>query len=783
MTESVFPEARGGAGPLAGAGAVWQVARAGVRRRRVQTAVVGIVVFCSTVSVVVALGLLESVSAPFDRAFAAQRGAHLVAVYDPAKAPASAPARPVPAVTAASGPFAQATVTIPDTVEHLPPGPLTVVGRAGPGGPVDRLDLWSGRWPARPGEIVLDRPPNPHWSYLLGVRFTVPERPQGFTVVGLASSLSRSAESWVTPAQAEELRPSAAQMLYRLGGAGTDADVRRAADAITAALPAGSLLGTQSYLAVKRDHGRTASAFLPFLAGFGVLGLVVAVIIVANVVGGAVVAGFRHIGMLKALGFTPNQVVAVYLAMILVPASAGAALGTVVGGLAARPLLDDIGLSVFNVALSPWVYAAALAGMTAVVTLAALVPALRAHRMPAAPAISAGGGQPSGRGRRVHRLLSGARLPRPVSLGLGLPFARPARTALTLAAVVLGAATVTLAAGLSGTMTAYGAAAQRVGHVHTVIHVGQARFRETPPRHGDAGIETLLRGLPGTVYVTADAWIDLHVVGQPQPIMGRFLRGDSATLGETIVEGRWLEGPGEMVASPAFLEQQGLRVGDRLTLSLGRARTQATVVGVTMSGEPDLIHADWRTLTALSPSAKATQYEVRLAPDADLEAYHAAVRAADPGLRPVAKSRTDQNAVTVIGFASLLTVLLGTVAALGVFNTVVLTTRERRRDLGTLKSVGMTPRQVTVMMVTSMAALGAAGGLLGVPVGVAAHRVVVPAMARAADIVMPAFMIEVWSAPLLVPLALAGVVIAVLGAYVPARSAARLTIATVLRGE
>ena len=47
--------------------------------------------------------------------------------------------------------------------------------------------------------------------------------------------------------------------------------------------------------------------------------------------------------------------------------------------------------------------------------------------------------------------------------------------------------------------------------------------------------------------------------------------------------------------------------------------------------------------------------------------------------------------MTVVAFASLLTLLLGAVAALGVFNTVVLNTRERRRDLGMLKSIGMTP--------------------------------------------------------------------------------------------
>ncbi|WP_425569357.1 FtsX-like permease family protein [Nonomuraea salmonea] len=40
----------------------------------------------------------------------------------------------------------------------------------------------------------------------------------------------------------------------------------------------------------------------------------------------------------------------------------------------------------------------------------------------------------------------------------------------------------------------------------------------------------------------------------------------------------------------------------------------------------------------------------------------------------------------------------------------MLNTRERRRDLAMLKSIGMTPRQVTLMMITSMAALGGPSG-------------------------------------------------------------------------
>jgi putative ABC transport system permease protein len=767
--------------------AVFRVARAAARRRRVQTVVLGVVVFTSALSVVIALGLIEVASGPFDRAFAQQRGAHVTAVFDAAKVSGAEVTRAArrPGVEAVAGPFWQAVLAVPAGRELLPPGSLTVVGRADPGGPVDRVNLWTGRWAARPGEIVLNRPDHPVFAHDLGARVTLGGG-VAFTVVGLASSVTQTPQAWVSPDQVAALRPAAFQVLYRFADAATDGEVRAGVAAVVSGLPPGSLLVAQSYLTVKRDAGRMASTLLPFLTAFGVLGLVVAVLIVANVVSGAVIAGLRNIGILKALGFTPNQVVAVYLTMVLLPAVAGCVLAVVVGGVVADPLLQTIYQGVVTgpeAGLSPWVYGVTLLGVPAVVALAALVPVSRAHRLPAARAISAGSAPRPGRGRRVQRRLAGVRLPRPVSLGLGLPFARPGRSALTLAAVVLGVTTVTLASGLSSTMTAYGHASKRVGHVHSVIYAGQPHTGQTLPGRGDAEIETLLRSLSGVVHVTATTWIDLQLAGYPQDIRCQFLRGDSATMGNTVVKGRWLSGPGEVVAASPFLSKRGLAVGDGLTLSLAGRQTRVTVVGQTMDGHPDQIQTGWQTIAALAPELKATQYEVRLASGADVGAFNAAVKAADPGLFPSVRSQVDSTAVTVIGGASLLTLLLGAVAALGVFNTVLLNTRERRRDLGVLKSIGMTPRQVTAMVVTSMAALGLAGGLLGIPIGVAAHSLTVRAMTEAAGVVLPPAMVDVWGFAALALLVLSGVVIAVLGAFVPARSAARLTIAEVLHNE
>ncbi len=257
----------------------------------------------------------------------------------------------------------------------------------------------------------------------------------------------------------------------------------------------------------------------------------------------------------------------------------------------------------------------------------------------------------------------------------------------------------------------------------------------------------------------------------------------SSRSGYRLLAGRWFDGPGQVVVSERFLRQRGLAVGDTITLQARGKSVRAQIVGKAMYNSGDEVLSNWATLGLIAPAARASMYEVNVKPGTDLDAVMKAIQAKDSGLMEGEGQDAGTFVAVVLATVTLLTLMLGTVAALGVFNTVVLNTRERRRDLGMLKSIGMTPGQVVVMVVTSMTALGALGSLLGIPLGILAHRLVVPAMANGAQIDLPDFMLDVFPAGLLALLVLAGVVIAAAGAYVPARSAARTTIAQVLHNE
>ena len=121
----------------------------------------------------------------------------------------------------------------------------------------------------------------------------------------------------------------------------------------------------------------------------------------------------------------------------------------------------------------------------------------------------------------------------------------------------------------------------------------------------------------------------------------------------------------------------------------------------------------------------------------------------------------------MLGLIGTLTLLLALVAGLGVLNTVVLNTRDRVHDLGVFKAVGMMPRQVVAMVICWVAGTGLVAGLIALPAGIALQHRVLPVMASSANLGLPASYLAVYRGPELVALALAGVVIAIVGRAAP----------------
>ena len=814
--------------PPAAAGSIWppfaaspavRAARTGLSGRRVQTVVIGLVLLVSTAASTLAVGLLVDSNAPFDHAFAAQHGSEVTATAQASTARLAATAH-LPGVTAAAGPFPETTVTA--TVPFTPPpgqGPpgvfqqqLALVGRPSPGGPVDDLTLESGRWPTQPDQIVLSDTRGPGEN--IGTQITVTGLPGSphLTIVGFATSITQTAQAWVLPSEIAALRapgaPDVSQMLYRFSSAATASQIDADVASVRAALPHGSVLGAESYLTVKLQDTGSIAPWVPFIVAFGVLGLAMSALIVANVVSGAVVAGTRRIGVLKSIGFSPGQVVASYVIQVGVPALAGCVAGVVVGNLLSVPLLGQTAqvYGVGALAVPVWVDVAVPLVMLGLAGAAAVLLALRAGRMSAVQAIATGRAPRPTHGYTAHRVLGRgpwARLPRSVTIGLAGPFARPTRTAITLAAILFGGVAVTFGAGL-------GASLNRVYNdlSHTAAEPVQVFIPGAPGPNGggsfgkpggpgpgpdvpslaaqEQAVTAALRAQPGTLHYVTESNDQIGVLGLPDRVSLIGFGGDASWTGYALITGHWYAGGDQADVNTAFLTDTNTKVGDSYTLTSGNRHVTIQIAGETFDpsgGRADII-ASQSTLAALDPGLGPDQYDVALTPGTNAQAYADALDAKLGQLyQAQANGSNSSQFFVIIGLVATLTLLLVAVAGLGVLNTVVLQTRERVHDLGVFKAIGMTPRQTIAMVVCSVAGIGLVAGLIAIPAGIALHNYVLPVMGHAAQTGLPPSVLNVYQPAELVLLALSGLVIAVAGALGPAGWAARTRTAFALRAE
>ena len=702
-----------------------RTATGGLLRHKVQAVVIGMVLLVSTASATLGLALLAASNTPFTHAFVAQRGADATVTVTAARASSGG-----------GGPQLGSTLTLA-------------------GGPGTSVPL---------------------------------------TVVGFGNSITNTADGWVTPGEITRLPgqggPESAQMLYRFSHAASYAQVRSDVAEVAGALPPGAVTGAAPWLAAADQAAGHGAIMEPFVVAFALIGLAMAVLIVGNVISGAVVAGYQRIGVLKSIGLSPVQVMVVYLSRVGWPALAGCLAGVVVGNLLAVPVLHgSAGAYGVGAQHTPWwASVVAPAGLLALTALAAFGPALRAGRLSAAEAIAAGRAPRAGRGYAAYRLAARLRLPRAMAIGLAAPAARPARAVVTLAAIAFGATAVIFAFGLHSSLSRAAQSQSLSGTVPVQIQLFGAGSgpQQTPGLTQDAAVTAALRAQPGTAHQVAVYQNQVKVPGIGGNVSAQAFGGDAAWTGYGMIAGRWYDAPGEVDVNTAFLTRSGLAVGSAATVDTGTAQVTVRIVGeVFQPGNQPQVYGSARTLPGVATAVNLSQYDVGLRPGTSAGGYVRAVNARLGASSPWQATAPDSGPFyrIAIGLIGLLALMVAVAAALGVLNTVLMTTRDRVHDLGVFKALGMRPGQLLTMVVCWIAGPAVLAAAIAAPAAVALNTATVRAMAATAHTGLPASFTQVFPPSRLALLSLAAVVIAVAGALLPATWAARARPAVALRAE
>jgi putative ABC transport system permease protein len=454
------------------------------------------------------------------------------------------------------------------------------------------------------------------------------------------------------------------------------------------------------------------------LALFGVIALVAAPCAIANVTAGHVLMQRQDIAMLKALGFTPGQVVGMLLAEQTVLGAAGAGLGLV----AARVMTSSVFVQPPDgtpVGLAPlstsWV---ALIGVGTVLTvaIATVIPAWRAGQV--SPVAAVQPSPPRGHLSLIARLGLLVHLPPALVLGARDSLTRRLPSALTVVGLAIPMAMITIALVCWSTVDGFTRDPGRIG-LAAAITVSPAGGFSTAKTvslidHDDqvrayypgAEFDTLLPGDNGTFIARA-----MGYSSRPYPFQA--------------VQGQMFDEPNEAVAGQGFLTLMHIGVGAWISPTIDGVPVILHIVGRTIEPDNngDVLDFGLDALNEAGSPGPQLMYALVLKPGVSAAAARAALLRAshdELDVQVVANPADGLGVVKVV-----IVVAVAVLAIIGLANLLTAAAvglRDHLHEVGVLKALGLTPRQVMATLVVNTAILTA----IGVTSGTVAGLVIAP---------------------------------------------------------
>jgi hypothetical protein len=552
---------------------------------------------------------------------------------------------------------------------------------------------------------------------------------------------------------------------------------------------------TQKVERAIRPQAGALAGFAAFagLAGFLVLGQSLARQLVLDGI---------EIPILRTLGLTRLQLMALSMLRAAILATAGAAVAIAVA-IALSPLAPigaarraevNPGIEVNLVWLA--------AGASLVVGLF-LVRAIRPAMRLAGVAAGARSGADIGARARpsaLARLAGQASVPPAAATGIRMALepghgrtAVPVRA--TLAGALIGLAAVATALTFGSSLTRLVSTPHLYGRTWDIVFDGQFAALKRGP------IEQALRSSGAVEGFTGGFYGEATVADRGVTAIGLA----NTDVGPSLIDGRPPLHDDEVVLGTTTLRKAGAAVGDTIDVTLGKDSRRMTVVGRAVfpglgrGGFPQtgLGEGVWTTAKALQPppdpQAEGDPYFnfwlVRTRPGAT-DGQKAALEASVGRLCPVDCSPSDE-AISLQEPAEIATLdrvrwtpivlaaVLALLAVATVGQTLVTSIRRRRRDLAVLKTLGFLRGQVSATVAWEATTLAALAAVVGLPLGVMIGRLAWRSLGEQLGIVP-----EPATPSLALVIALpASVLLANLIAVIPGMIAARIAPARALRAE
>jgi len=480
------------------------------------------------------------------------------------------------------------------------------------------------------------------------------------------------------------------------------------------------------------------------LTVMAVAALFLSAILVINTINAVIAQQIPQIGIMKTVGGVRRQISQLYLTSVavygLLALAIAVPLGAIAGFALSRYMLGIINVPVSDFELastSIWIQIAA--GLL-VPLIAALWPILRGVAISVSDAIRRYG---VGSGRygtgRVDRLLASVRgLPSMVTLSLRNTFRRMGRVSLTLAVLIMAGAVFMMVITTHYSFTqAISDIWGGLGFDTFVVYEGLQRIEE---------VEPMIEAHPNVDRVEMWAWqgAGARIPGNTDPgsdyrVTLQGLPRDSEMYTPNLTAGRNLD-PADghaLLLNQKLARDMGLSLGDEIEIELGDAGTSDwTIVGLifdlindqsTAYMHIDTLNEELNRVGRASIARIASKDQSRIAQDGLKQDLEEMFESQGINLAFVRASREDQEQAEaqfsiLTTILMTMTVVMAVVGSIGLSGTLSINVIERRREIGVMRAVGGSSRDVALIMIMEGLLLGITSWLIAVPISILAGR-------------------------------------------------------------
>jgi putative ABC transport system permease protein len=446
------------------------------------------------------------------------------------------------------------------------------------------------------------------------------------------------------------------------------------------------------------------------LALFGIIALVAAPCAIANVTAGRVLVQRQDIAMLKALGFTPGQVVRMLLAEQTLLGAAGAGLGLLAARIMTSPefVRPPDGTPVGLAPLSGGWMALIGVGTVLTVAIATVIPAWWAGRV--SPVAAVRPSPPRGHLSLIARLGLLVHLPAALVLGARDSLTRRLPAALTVFGLALPMAMITITLTCWSTIGGFTHDPGQIG-LASAVTVSQGGLDNKQMLALVSHDRQVLASYPGAEFVTL-------LPGDNGTFIARAMGTSSTPYPFQVVQGRMFRAANEAVAGQGFLDLMHIGVGAWFSQVIDGVPVILHIVGRTIEPDNngDVLDFGLDALNDAGSVPPQLVYHLVLKPGVAAAAARARLLASSHDQLDVQVVPNPAGGLRVVQLVIAVSVVI--LAVIGLANLLTATVvgmRDHQHEVGVLAAMGLTPRQVMATLVVNtmiLTVLGVTSGLV-----------------------------------------------------------------------